>query len=185
MALSHVLIDLGTGPRVLTTFGQLLRCYRIAAGLTQEELAERAGLSGRGVQDLERLHRSPYAATIRRLAKALELTESQRTAIFWAGRQGGRSGGLPTAARPVTTLPESLASLAGPPAEEVDVIVLERLGQEACAGIAFARRHRPHICLPAQASRMATRTPAVGVEKPTFARSLGFRAVGHVPLFLA
>ncbi len=37
-----------------TGFGELLRHYRIAAGLTQEELAERAGASTRGISDLER-----------------------------------------------------------------------------------------------------------------------------------
>ena len=31
-----------------------MRRYRLAAGLTQEELAERAGLSARGISDLER-----------------------------------------------------------------------------------------------------------------------------------
>jgi len=36
------------------SFGALLQWYRTAAGLTQEELAERAGLSRRGVSDLER-----------------------------------------------------------------------------------------------------------------------------------
>src|SRR4051794_31199392 len=36
------------------TFGMLLKRYRLAAGLTQEGLAERAGVSARGVQDLER-----------------------------------------------------------------------------------------------------------------------------------
>jgi transcriptional regulator with XRE-family HTH domain len=35
-------------------FGELLRRYRTAARLTQEELAEQAGLSVRGIQDLER-----------------------------------------------------------------------------------------------------------------------------------
>ena len=35
------------------TFGDLLRKHRLAAGLTQEELAERAGLSVHGVQKLE------------------------------------------------------------------------------------------------------------------------------------
>jgi transcriptional regulator with XRE-family HTH domain len=35
-------------------FGSLLRRYRTSAGLTQEELAERAGLSRRGIADLER-----------------------------------------------------------------------------------------------------------------------------------
>jgi transcriptional regulator with XRE-family HTH domain len=57
-------------------FGQVLRRYRVAAGLTQEALAERAGLSARGISDLERAARTrPYPATVRRLAKALGLAE--------------------------------------------------------------------------------------------------------------
>src|SRR5262245_66151089 len=53
-------------------FGELLRRFRIESGLTQEDLAERAGLSARGVQDLERgVRRSPYPATTRPLAGAL------------------------------------------------------------------------------------------------------------------
>jgi transcriptional regulator with XRE-family HTH domain len=39
---------------VATTFGDLLRRYRLAAGLTQEELAEQAHLSPRAISDLER-----------------------------------------------------------------------------------------------------------------------------------
>jgi transcriptional regulator with XRE-family HTH domain len=47
------------------SFGEVLRHYRSLALLTQEELAERAGLSARGVQDLERgLRRVPQAMTI-------------------------------------------------------------------------------------------------------------------------
>jgi transcriptional regulator with XRE-family HTH domain len=68
-----------------SSLGELLRRYRMAAGLTQEELAERAGLSGRGVQDLERgLRRSPHADTRRRLAEALGLTHTERAALFGA-----------------------------------------------------------------------------------------------------
>jgi transcriptional regulator with XRE-family HTH domain len=36
------------------SFGELLRDHRRAAGLTQEELAERAGLSARSISELER-----------------------------------------------------------------------------------------------------------------------------------
>jgi transcriptional regulator with XRE-family HTH domain len=51
-------------------FGVLLQQCRLAAGLSQEELAERAGLSRRGISDLERgARRMPYAATVRRLAE--------------------------------------------------------------------------------------------------------------------
>ena len=52
-------------------FSTLLRSRRLAAGLTQEELAERAGLSVRGIQDLERGARFPRPETLRRLLAAL------------------------------------------------------------------------------------------------------------------
>ena len=48
-------------------FGALLRHHRSQAGLSQEQLAERAGLSRRGIADLERGARlAPYAHTIDR-----------------------------------------------------------------------------------------------------------------------
>src|SRR5579872_4821811 len=57
-----------------TRFGSLLRRYRRTAGLTQEELAERAGLSRRAISDLERGERTrPHPATIELLATALRL----------------------------------------------------------------------------------------------------------------
>ena len=37
-----------------SVLGEQLRRYRVAAGLAQEELAERAGVSARAVSDLER-----------------------------------------------------------------------------------------------------------------------------------
>lgn len=46
------------------TFGALLRRHRLRAGLTQEALAERAGLSPRGVIHLERGTRHPYPDTV-------------------------------------------------------------------------------------------------------------------------
>jgi predicted ATPase/DNA-binding XRE family transcriptional regulator len=70
------------------TFGDLLRRYRIAAGLTQEALAERAGLSRRGISDLERGERThPYRETLRVLADALGLDGAQRRAFVAAGRR--------------------------------------------------------------------------------------------------
>jgi predicted ATPase/DNA-binding XRE family transcriptional regulator/Tfp pilus assembly protein PilF len=59
-------------PTNARAFGALLRTYRLAAGLTQEELAERAGLSLRGVSDLERGARQyPRLETVRMLADGL------------------------------------------------------------------------------------------------------------------
>ena len=66
-------------------FGARLRRLREAAGLTQEELAVRAGLSRNAVSALERgLHKRPYPHTIRSLADALGLSESERAALFAA-----------------------------------------------------------------------------------------------------
>ena len=68
-----------------TTFGALLRQHRLAAGLTQEGLAERAGVSARGVQDLERgLRVTPRAETVRLLADALELDPESRSRLIAA-----------------------------------------------------------------------------------------------------
>ena len=56
-----------------SVFGDLLRRYRVARGLTQEALAERAGLSVRTVSDLERgVNLTPRADTLPLLAAALE-----------------------------------------------------------------------------------------------------------------
>lgn len=63
-------------------FGQLLRRYRQAAGLSQEQLAERAGLSVEAVNTLERgTRRAPRPDTIARLAAALRLSGLDRTRL--------------------------------------------------------------------------------------------------------
>jgi transcriptional regulator with XRE-family HTH domain len=65
----------------------MLQRFRASAGLSQEELAERAGLSRRGVSDLERgVRRTPYPATVRRLAEALDLAKGDRAALIAAAR---------------------------------------------------------------------------------------------------
>src|SRR5688500_99552 len=68
-------------------FAELLRRYRLAAGLSQEALAERAGLSARGISDLERGARAlPRAETLGRLAEALALSPAERAALADAAR---------------------------------------------------------------------------------------------------
>src|SRR5438445_8583538 len=55
-------------------FGTLLRRHRLAAGLTQEELAERASLSKRSISDIERgVPHTPRKDTVALLADALAL----------------------------------------------------------------------------------------------------------------
>src|SRR5499427_8403684 len=69
-------------------FGVLLQRHRVAAGLSQQELAERAGLSLRGISDLERgVRRAPHRGTTLSLAEALGL-EPESTDLLLAAARG-------------------------------------------------------------------------------------------------
>ena len=62
-----------------SAFGILLRRYRLAAGLSQEALAERAKMSSNGIGALERgYRRTPQRETLALLAAALALNDEQR-----------------------------------------------------------------------------------------------------------
>ena len=66
-------------------FGAHLRALRRAAGLTQEELAARAGLTANGVSALERGARTrPYPHTVRSLADALGVASDDRHRLMAA-----------------------------------------------------------------------------------------------------
>nr|WP_280117160.1 helix-turn-helix domain-containing protein [Microbispora hainanensis] len=77
-------------------FGALLRSHRLRLRLTQEALAERAGISSRSVAELERGRgRSPRPRSLEQLATALDLDGQEREefiavghALFWASRTG-------------------------------------------------------------------------------------------------
>lgn len=74
------------------SFAVLLRRYREAAGLSQEELAERAGLTPVSVRALERgRRRQPYPHTVQQLALALDLDDERRTALIAAVPSRGKS----------------------------------------------------------------------------------------------
>jgi tetratricopeptide (TPR) repeat protein/transcriptional regulator with XRE-family HTH domain len=101
------------------SFAGLLRRLRAAAGLTQEELAEAAGVGGRTVSDLERgVALTARKETARLLADALGLDAPARASFEAAAR--GRppaeawpaavAGGVAAATR---TLPRDIASFTG------------------------------------------------------------------------
>ena len=88
------------------SFGVRLRRLREVAGLTQEELASRAGLSADAVSALERgLRRHPYPHTVRSFADALGLAEGERAELL---------GAVPKRAAPRSSLRAS-PSLPVPP----------------------------------------------------------------------
>ncbi len=117
-------------------FGVLLRQQRLVAGLTQEELAERAGMGRRSIQHLERGEVQPQRVTAHRLAVALALTGEQRARFEALGgaspRQRSSSEGSDTARTPERdpegivrhNLPLQLTSFVGRERELAEVIRL-------------------------------------------------------------
>jgi tetratricopeptide (TPR) repeat protein/transcriptional regulator with XRE-family HTH domain len=93
------------------TFAGLLRQLRTEAGLTQEELAEAAGVSVRSVRDLERGRvATPQRETVRLLAGALGLAGEARAGFEAAARGHPARGGV---AAPGRALPRDVASFTG------------------------------------------------------------------------
>jgi predicted ATPase/transcriptional regulator with XRE-family HTH domain len=87
-------------PALSSSLGHLLRHYRESARLTQEALAERAGLTPEAISLLERGgQRRPHADTLQRIAGALDLTADQRAALSAAGRPPGVPRALGVAPR--------------------------------------------------------------------------------------
>jgi predicted ATPase/transcriptional regulator with XRE-family HTH domain len=83
-------------------FGARLRWLREAAGLTQEELADRAGLTARGISDLERgARRRPYPHTVRSLSDALGLSGDERASLLASVPKRGTATAPVTVSEPV------------------------------------------------------------------------------------
>ncbi len=110
--------------------GDLLRRYRIAAGLTQEQLAERAELSVRGLIYLERGARRPYLSTLRRLAEALDLAPAERAALMATAMSGAApaQAGFAATHSAAHGLPIPPTPLIGRAHEEAALLYLLRRG---------------------------------------------------------
>ncbi|MGH2613923.1 MAG: ATP-binding protein [Thermomicrobiales bacterium] len=81
----------------LTSFADLLKRLRVAAGLTQQELADRAGISVRSVSDLERVvNERPRRDTAQMLAAGLGLTDAERARFLEAARRRPRASPHPS-----------------------------------------------------------------------------------------
>jgi tetratricopeptide (TPR) repeat protein/transcriptional regulator with XRE-family HTH domain len=85
----------------LGEFGDLLRTFRLNAGWTQEELAERSGVSNHAISMLESGRRRPRLSTVSRLAGAMALEAADRQRLVTAvnpgsaAPAGGVTGGVP------------------------------------------------------------------------------------------
>jgi transcriptional regulator with XRE-family HTH domain len=173
-------------------FGALLQRYRVAAGLSQAALAERAQLSARAISALERgLRRHPYLGTVRLLAEALALDAEQRAAFLAASRPErgtdperreapalpvsatpllGREGSVDAVVALLTAGGARLVTLTGPGGvgkTRLALAVAERLQAQFADGVAFV-------------DLASVRDPALVVA--AIAHALGIGDAGDQPL---
>ena len=173
-------------------FGASLRRLREAAGLTQEQLAHRAGLTPNAISALERgERRRPYAHTVRALATALGLTEQQTEELAASVPRRGATphpspsqiDHLPAAHTGLIGRDEDLANLMQLYAGGARLVTLTgpggvgktRLATELARGL--ADRYSDGAVFVA----LAPLVDAAFVV-PTIAQALGVREVGGVPL---
>src|SRR6266568_2807223 len=104
-----------------SVFGARLSGWRQLTGLSQEELAERSGLSVRAISNLERGRtRLPHPASVRRLADALDLHGAKREEFFAAAARQSTRPMTPGWTGPDVVprqLPAAVSGFAGRPAE--------------------------------------------------------------------
>src|SRR5205807_8875431 len=115
------------------SFSTLLKHYRQAAGLSQEALAARAGLSARAISDLERgINRTPRYDTLELLSSALSLSSQQHTLLQAAARPEVAAAALAPLGLPSPGLPLPATRLVG-------------RSQERSHALALLRRNDTHL----------------------------------------
>ncbi|MBA2519618.1 MAG: helix-turn-helix domain-containing protein [Chloroflexia bacterium] len=153
------------------SFGPLLRRHRRAAGLSQAELAERAGLSAAAVRALESGRRAaPRPFTMRALADALALPcpalpETDCTALFEAVGPAAAVGTGSAPLAPTVDDRDVWSPLPAPPLPPTRLVGRER----EVAGVVFVLR--------SGRTRLVTLTGPGGVGKTRLATAVA-REVG-------
>jgi non-specific serine/threonine protein kinase len=160
------------------TFGWLLRRHRLAAGLTQEALAERAGLSVKGLSLLESGKRQvPYRHTVALLARALGLTASETAtldaAVVRARTPAGASASM-AQGEDVATGQSVLQFLATPPDRR------SNLPAQLTSFIGRAREQAEVVSLLGRA-RLVTLTGAGGSGKTRLALMVAGTVLADYP----
>ncbi|HYF72481.1 MAG TPA: helix-turn-helix domain-containing protein, partial [Nocardioides sp.] len=173
------------------SFGQRLRVLRERAGLSQEALAARAGLSPKAVGLLERgERRHPYPNTVAALADGLGATANERAALVAAARRTP----VPRAPASVRSWPAAPTPLVGRDAELRELgglLVAEGTRLVTLTGTGGVGKTRLALALLEQVAHTfpdgATFVPLApvddpGLVAPTLVRALGLAESGRHPL---
>ena len=138
---------------------EMLRHFRRAAGLTQEELASRAQMSARAISNIERGVNTPYAKTLLLLADALHLSTKDRLLLESAVQRVHTATGFVVANATTTTLPLPITRMIGRE-QEVDALLQ----------LILRDRHR-----------LVTLTGPAGIGKTRLALGLASQLKPHFP----
>ncbi|HZU11761.1 MAG TPA: tetratricopeptide repeat protein [Chloroflexota bacterium] len=179
-----------------TPLGTLLRRYREERGLTQEDLAERAGqgISVSTVSNIERGRTRPYRHTLEALCAALELDTNEREVVL-----ARRTPSSPSPPRPATAVtpvfsPEALSSpltpLIGRATEEAELVRLlqqDDVRLVTMTGVGGVGKTRLAQAVVAHFSGAVTVSLAALRDTdlliPALAQALGVREVGGEGLY--
>ena len=157
------------------TFGARLRTLREAAGLTQEELAERAGLTSYAVSALERGRRQrPYPHTVRCLADALGAGNEERAMLLSSVPRRAVPAQASGPGPDAVGSPSPVAAVPAPRRAALPMATTRMLGREN--EIAALR-----TLLLEQDRRLVTLTGTGGVGKTRLATSVAAEVASHFP----
>ena len=135
-----------------SSFGALLKRYRLAAGLSQEALAARARLSTRAISDLERgIKHRPRFETLELLTEALSLPAQQRALLQASARP--EMAPAPSVSRPMSSI------------SDLPIAPTALIGRDQ-------ERFRALACLRSTFGRLLTITGPSGVGKTRLALQL-------------
>ena len=147
-------------------FASLLRGYRRRALLTQEKLAERAGISPAAISLLERgLTQAPQLGTVRLLSVALKLTPAEDAAFITVAQGAPHTQQVDD---PASTPPTAATTLGGDLPLPLPLPLTPLIGREQEITTLLELLARPE-------TRLLTLTGPAGVGKTTLALHLAAR----------